>query len=67
MVSEFMPYFTSTEPIFGKCVRLLSSRKLLIKISRDLVDLVEPLSEGNASENVAEIALKMIDEAESAK
>jgi len=67
LVSEFMPYFTSTEPIFGKCVRLLSSRGRLIKLSRELVELVEPLSAGNASENVAETALEMIEEAESAK
>jgi len=62
LVSEFMPYFTSTEPIFGKCVRLLSSRKRLIKLSKELVELAEPLARGNASENTAGIALEMIKE-----
>jgi len=61
LVSEFMPYFTSTELIFGKCIRLLSSRGRLIKVSRALVELAEPLARGNASENTAEMALEMID------
>ena len=60
LVSEFMPYFTSTELIFGKCIRLLSSRGRLIKVSRELVELAEPLARGNASENTAEMALEMI-------
>lgn len=60
LVSEFMPYFTSTEPIFGKCIRLLGSRNRLIRVSRELVELVEPLARGNASENVAEMALEMM-------
>jgi len=62
LVSEFMPYFTSTEPIFGKCVRLLSSRGRLIKVSRELVELAAPLARGNASENTAKISLEMMGE-----
>lgn len=61
LVSEFMPYFTSTELIFGKCIRLLSSRGRLIKVSMELVELAEPLARGNASENTAEMALEMIE------
>ena len=60
LVSEFMPYFSSTEPIFGKCIRLLSSPNRLMKVSRELVELVEPLARDNASENVAEMALEMM-------
>jgi lipid-A-disaccharide synthase len=61
MVSEFMPYFTSTEPIFGKSIRLLASRKRLIKLSRELIELAEPLAGGCASDNVAEMAIEMMD------
>ncbi len=61
LVSEFMPYFTSTEPIFGKCIRLLASRARLCKLSRQLTELAEPLARGSASDNVADIALDMID------
>jgi lipid-A-disaccharide synthase len=60
LVSEFMPYFTSTEPIFGKCIRLLASRTRLINLSRELMDLAEPLAGGNASDNVAGMALEMM-------
>jgi len=59
-VSEFMPYFTSITPIFQKCNTLLSSKSRLIKISRELVDLVKPMASGQASENVAKIAAEMI-------
>ncbi|HIJ70494.1 MAG TPA: lipid-A-disaccharide synthase [Planctomycetes bacterium] len=61
LVNEFMPYFTSTEPISGKCVRLIASKNRLIRQSRELVNLVEPLARGNASDNVAEMALEMMD------
>ena len=61
VVSEFMPYFTSTEPIFGKCIRLLASRTRLIKLSRELMELAEPLAGGCASDNVAEMAIEMMD------
>ncbi len=60
LVSEFMPYFTSTEPIFGKCIRLLGSRTRLIKTSRELMDLVQPLAGPSASDNVAQMALEMM-------
>ena len=62
LVSEFMPYFTSTEPIFGKCIRLLGSRTRLINLSRELMDLAQPLADGSASDNVAEMALEMMDD-----
>ncbi|MHC5061805.1 MAG: lipid-A-disaccharide synthase [Planctomycetota bacterium] len=61
MVPEFMPYFTSTEPIFGKCIRLLASRNRLCKLSKQLAELAEPLARGCASDKVADIAIEMID------
>ena len=61
LVSEFMPYFGSTEPIFGKCIRLLGSRTRLINLSRELMDLAQPLAGGCASDNVAQMAIEMMD------
>lgn len=62
LVSEFMPYFTSTEPISGKCIRLLSNRGRLVRMSMELVELVEPLARGDASENTAEMAIEMMED-----
>ena len=64
LVSEFMPYFSSIEPIFGKCIRLLGSRDRLVRMSSELVQLAEPLARGRASEKVAEMALEMMKEGE---
>jgi len=62
LVSEFMPYFSSIEPIFGKCIRLLGSRDRLVRMSSELVQLAEPLARGRASDKVAEMALEMMKE-----
>ncbi|MBN1456414.1 MAG: lipid-A-disaccharide synthase [Sedimentisphaerales bacterium] len=59
LVKEFMPYFTSLEPIFGKCSALLNNKHRLIRLSRDLVTLVEPLATGKASQKTAQLALGM--------
>lgn len=61
LVTEFMPYFTSTEPIFQRCAKLLSSPAGLGQISRDLVNLVTPMKRFNASKRLAEIAMDMLD------
>lgn len=60
MVKEFMPYFNSLEPLFGKCSALLSNTNKLMRLSRELVELVEPFTRENASEKVAQMALEMI-------
>jgi len=59
--AEFMPYFTSTKPIYEKCVGLLSNKTRLIRTSRQLVDLIVPLAQGNAAEKVASITLEMLE------
>jgi lipid-A-disaccharide synthase len=64
LVKEFMPYFTSLEPIFGKCSALLNNKHRLIRLSRDLVTLVEPLATGKASQKTAQLALEMLTETE---
>ena len=63
LVPEYMPYFTSIEPIFQKCSALLANNTRLTRTSRELVDLVLPMKrEETAAENVAEIALEMLEE-----
>jgi len=61
LVPEFMPYFTSVEPIVQRCEQLLEDRDRLAQISDELVRLAQPLSTGNASENVAKIVAEMLD------
>jgi len=60
IVSEFMPYFSSTEPIFGRCIRLLASRNKLAGMSMELVNLTGPLVKYKASDKVAQMALEIM-------
>jgi len=62
IVKEFMPYFSSIEPIFGRCSALLNNTSKLKNLSRDLVNLVEPLAKGKASDKVALLALETMQE-----
>ena len=61
MVKELMPYFTSLEPISGKCSALLNNKHKLISLSRELVELVKPLASGKASEKTAAVALELME------
>jgi len=60
LVSEFMPYFSSIKPVFAKCNELLASRKKLAGINRELLEVIEPLVTGNASQTTAKIVLEML-------
>jgi lipid-A-disaccharide synthase len=60
LVPEFMPYFSSIEPILAEIEQLLSDRGRLEQISRGLVEAVEPLAAKKASEEVAGIVLDML-------
>jgi len=60
LVPEFMPYFTSIEPIIEKCSRLLADEKELAKISGELVDLAETLHQAGAAERTAGIVTEML-------
>jgi len=61
LVPEFMPYFSSIEPIVEAIEHLLKDRDRLAQISTELIQLAEPLAEKKASQQVAEIAIKMLD------
>jgi len=60
LVPEFMPYFGSIEPIVEAIEQLLEDRNRLAQISSELIELVEPLAEKKACEEVAEMAVKML-------
>lgn len=60
LVPEFMPYFSSLEPIIRTVEQLLEEKDQLAKTSEELIRLVEPLRRGNAAENTAQIALDML-------
>lgn len=60
LVPEFMPYFSSTEPIAEAIEQLLGDSNKLAQVSAELVGLVKPLAEEKAGERTAQIAVEML-------
>ena len=60
LVPEFMPNFSSIEPIVASIERLLQDSDKLAQISSSLTKLTEPLAEKNAGKKVAKIAVEML-------
>ena len=60
LVPEFMPYFSSIEPIVESIEQLLEDNNRLAQISDELIKLTEPLARKNASEQTADIVVKML-------
>ena len=60
LVPEFMPYFSSIEPIIERTHGLLSTPSRMSHISQSLTTLVEPLTQRRASNAVAEIVCEML-------
>ena len=60
LVPEFMPYFTSTEPIVQKCRQLLADSNKLARTSKQLTQLAASLQTQTASQKTAQIALEML-------
>ncbi|MBN1805625.1 MAG: lipid-A-disaccharide synthase [Sedimentisphaerales bacterium] len=60
LVPEFMPYFTSIEPIIESIEQLLQDREKLARMSSDLSRLAEPLSGKKARHEVAKIIAEML-------
>jgi lipid-A-disaccharide synthase len=61
LVPEFMPYFTSIEPIVESIEPLLQDKNKLTQISSELIQLAEPLAVKKARQEVAQIVLEMLD------
>lgn len=60
LAPEFMPYFTSIEPIVQRVDGYLQDKGLLSQISNELIDTVEPLTRKKASEETARVVLEML-------
>jgi lipid-A-disaccharide synthase len=60
LVPEFMPYFGSIEPILGVIEGFLEDGEGLARVSGELVELVRPLAEKKACEQVAQIVVDML-------
>jgi len=60
LVPEFMPYFSSVEPIVNVAGALLEDTEKLSRLSSELVDLIVPVRGPRASEKTAQIALDML-------
>jgi len=60
LVTEFMPYFTSIEPIVARVEGLLADKGSMARLSRDLVGITQPLTKKKASVEVAAIVLQML-------
>jgi len=60
LVPEFMPYFASIEPIIRTIDGCLQDGDLLTRTSRELIDMVEPMTRKRASEEVAGVVTEML-------
>ena len=60
LVPEFMPYFSSIEPIVQSIEEFLNDRDKLAQLNDELIQLAGPLGTGNASEKVAQIVGEML-------
>jgi lipid-A-disaccharide synthase len=60
LVPEFMPYFTSLDPIVATIEQLIESNETLVHISRELTELTISLAQKKAREEVAKIAIEML-------
>lgn len=60
LVPEFMPYFTSIEPIVASIEQLLQDSDKLTQLSGELTKLTKPLAEKKACREVAKIAVEML-------
>jgi lipid-A-disaccharide synthase len=60
LVREFVPYFTSVDPIVEHARELLDDKDRLAHLSRELVAITQPLAKKKASEEVARIVLQRL-------
>jgi lipid-A-disaccharide synthase len=60
LVPEFMPYFTSIEPIVASIEQFIEDKGKLAQLSSELTRLAKPLAEKKAGQEVANIAIEML-------
>ncbi len=61
LAPEFMPYFTSINPIAETIEQFLADPEKLAQISTELIELTKPLAQTKASRQVSEIILNMLE------
>ena len=60
IVPEFMPYYSSTEPIAERAIELLESEEARDRMIEDLSAVVAPMRETHASDRTADLLLDLI-------
>jgi lipid-A-disaccharide synthase len=60
LIPEFMPYFTSIDPIVAKVTQMIETQGELARISRSLIKTIEPLTGRHTSDEVAAIVMDML-------
>jgi len=60
LVPEFIPYFTSIEPVLDTIDTHLHDTAGLARVSNELIDLVEPMTRKKASDETAAIVTEML-------
>ncbi|MCK4913263.1 MAG: lipid-A-disaccharide synthase [Planctomycetes bacterium] len=60
LVPEFMPYFDSIDPIAESVEQLLGNSDKLANTSRELIDLIRPLSKNKTCNQMADITIKLL-------
>ncbi len=60
LAPEFMPYFTSVEPIADRVDAYLQDAASLSRISNEMIDMVEPLTRKKANQETARIVVEML-------
>jgi lipid-A-disaccharide synthase len=60
LVPEFMPYFSSIEPIVASIEQLMDNKEKLAQMSNSLTSLTQPLAEKKARNEVAKIIVEML-------
>ncbi|MBW8002350.1 MAG: lipid-A-disaccharide synthase [Planctomycetes bacterium] len=61
LVPEFMPYFSSIDPVVEAVDELLSDKEKLSELSGELINLTEPLGRNNAAEKTSQIVMEMLE------
>lgn len=60
LAPEFMPYFTSVEPIADRVDAYLQDAASLSRISNEMIDMVEPLTRKKANQETARVVAEML-------
>lgn len=63
MVPEFMPYYTSTQPIADRAIELLSDDAARQRMRDDLTRTIQPLVKTGAAENAVKLLFALLDNA----